>query len=84
METDSTLTALRALDFKLLEFQKDFAGHDFEIKVDNARTHTAQEYSLLMFGLKPGSRCPVGQIRWIDEKFIERALDCYFDKGVNC
>ena len=70
--------------FKLLEFKKDFAGHDFEIIVDNARTHTAQEYSLLMFGMKPGTRCPVEQIRWIDENNIERALDCYFDKGVNC
>ena len=52
--------------FKLLEFKTNFAGHDFEIIVNNARTHTAQEYSLLMFGMKPNTRCPVEQIFWID------------------
>ena len=48
-------------------FSKDFSGHDFEIIVDNPKTHIAQEYSLLMFGMKHGARFPVKQICWIDE-----------------
>ena len=31
--------------FQLLPFKTEYKGHDFEIVVDNARTHSAKEFS---------------------------------------
>ena len=36
--------------FQLLPFKAEYKGHDFEIIVDNARTHSAKEFSLNDFG----------------------------------
>ena len=69
--------------FKLLEFKEYFVGHGFEIIVDNARTHTAQEYNLFMFGMKPDTRCPVDELRWINENNNQRKFKCYFDQEMN-
>ena len=59
-------------NFKPLEVKTNFAGQDFEIIVENAWIHYSQEYSLFMFGIKPG--CPVEQIRCIAKDNIEIKL----------
>ncbi|CAF2069536.1 unnamed protein product [Rotaria magnacalcarata] len=40
--------------FQLLYFKVDYKDHDFVCLVDNARTHTAAEYSVNDFSMKPG------------------------------
>lgn len=35
--------------FKLIQFKKEFAGHDIELLVDNATTHTAKAYKISQF-----------------------------------
>ena len=42
--------------FQLLPFKTEYKGHDFEIVVDNARTHSAKEFSLNDFGKNIGTR----------------------------
>ncbi|CAF3149412.1 unnamed protein product, partial [Rotaria sp. Silwood2] len=44
--------------FQMLQFKVAFQGHEIEIVVDNARTHSAKEYSLNDFGKGIGTRCP--------------------------
>jgi hypothetical protein len=53
--------------FQLLPFKKEYENHEFFCLVDNARTHTATEYSVNDFGMKPGTRYPVDNIDFIDE-----------------
>jgi hypothetical protein len=67
--------------FKLLQFKKDFKNHSIEVVVDNARTHTCREYSLHDFGMKPGTRCPVEMIQYIDDKNRKQIVNCYFTSG---
>ena len=38
--------------FQLLPFKTEYKGHDFGIVVDNARTHSAKDFSLNYFGKK--------------------------------
>ena len=45
---------------------RQYKGHDFEIIVDNARTHSAKEFSLNDFGRKIGTRCRVDSIEFVD------------------
>ncbi|CAF3408979.1 unnamed protein product [Rotaria socialis] len=42
--------------FQLLYFKVAYKDHDFVCLVDNARTHTAAEYSVNDFAMKPGGR----------------------------
>ena len=49
--------------------------------VDNAKTHTAKEFSLDEFGMKPGMRCPVDQIQYIDDYGQQKTIQCYFTSG---
>lgn len=67
--------------FKLLPFKKAYNNHSIHIVVDNARTHSAKEFSLEDFGMKPGTRCAVDQIRYTDEYGENQTLDCYFTSG---
>ena len=53
----------------------------FVCLVDNARTHTAAEFSVNDFGMKPGTRCPVDKIDYIDENNKKRTIECYDDDG---
>ena len=69
--------------FQLISFKKDFKDHDFICIVDNARTHTASGFSINDFGMKPGTRCPVDQIEFLDEKNQKRAIECYDDEGIS-
>jgi hypothetical protein len=50
--------------------------------VDNARTHTAQLVNIKEFFLKPGGRCPVETLTYVDEIGADRTIGCY-DEGVS-
>jgi hypothetical protein len=44
--------------------------------VDNATTHTAKEYTIMDFSMKPGTKCPVEKITWL-ENDVEKSLNCF-------
>ena len=67
--------------FKLLPFKNAYQNHSINIIVDNARTHNAKEFSLEEFGMKSGTRCPVNQIQYKDDKGQQQIVDCYFTTG---
>ena len=69
--------------FQLLKFKECFHYHKIEIVVDNARTHSARAYNLSDFGKGISTRCPVDQLRWIDDKGVIQSLSCYFQRGPN-
>ncbi len=69
--------------FKMLPFKKLYHNHSINIIVDNARTHSAKEYSLEGFGMKPGTRCAVDQIQYTDENEQHQIVNCYFTSGKN-
>ena len=39
---------------------------NFEIIVDNARTHSAVEYDVNLLGKKPGTICPYRTLEWVE------------------
>ena len=53
--------------FILLSFKEDCKGHEIEIVVDNARTHTAHSYSVNDFPEGIDRKCPVDFIECTDE-----------------
>ncbi|CAF0980839.1 unnamed protein product [Didymodactylos carnosus] len=63
--------------FQLLPFKEDYKNHDFVFLVDNARPHTATEYSIHDFAMNPGYRCRVETIEYVDEQNVKRTLECY-------
>ena len=67
--------------FQLLPFKTEYKGHDFEVIVDNARTHSAKEFNLNGFGKKIGTRCPVNSIEFIDDDGQTKRLSCLFTSG---
>lgn len=67
--------------FQLLRFKEDFKDHDFVCLVDNARTHTAAEYTVDQFAMKPGGRCPVNTIEYVDNQNVRRIINCYDQDG---
>jgi len=69
--------------FQLLPFKQDFQGHDIEILVDNARTHSAKEYSINDFGKGIGTRCPVQSLEFLDDRGMPVRISCYFSSGDN-
>ena len=66
--------------FKMTQFKKSFLNHQIEVIVDNARTHTAVNYDVNSFSLKPGTKCPYESIDWIENE-IEHSIDCYDEDG---
>jgi hypothetical protein len=71
--------------FQMLQFKNDFNSpvkHQIEIVVDKARTHTAQLVNIKEFCLKPGGRCPVETLTYVDETGADRTISCY-DEGVS-
>ena len=66
--------------FKMLPFKKAYANHSIHVVADNAKTHIAKEFSSDEFGMKPGTRCPVDQIQYIDEHGQQKAIQCYFTR----
>ena len=69
--------------FQLLPFKSEFAGHDVEVVVDNARTHSAKDYSLNDFGKNIGTRCPVNELEFLDERGQIQSISCFFTGGEN-
>ncbi|CAF1607609.1 unnamed protein product, partial [Rotaria magnacalcarata] len=67
--------------FQLLSFKKEYKSHNFLCLVDNSRTHTAAEIHLNDFGMRPGTRCPVDKIEYIDENNKKQTIECYDDDG---
>ena len=59
--SETILTQFETL-FKLIEFKKEFVGHDIEILVENARTHTAKKYDLNLLHKFPGGHCPYDKL----------------------
>ncbi|CAF1017857.1 unnamed protein product [Didymodactylos carnosus] len=66
-DNDTILSQFERL-FKLLQFKTDYKGHDIEILVDNATTHSKKDYSISGFSKKIGTRCEVQSIDCIAEK----------------
>ncbi|CAF1219347.1 unnamed protein product [Didymodactylos carnosus] len=81
-DNDSILKQFRRL-FQMLPFKEEYKYHGFVCLVDNARTHTAAEFSVNDFGLKAGTRCPVETIQFFDDKNQKHTLQCYDDDGVS-
>lgn len=69
--------------FQMLPFKTEYKGHDIEVLVDNARTHSAKEFSLNDFGKGIGTRCPVDSIEFISACGKTSTVPCYFTKGEN-
>ena len=67
--------------FQLLCFKEDYKNHDFVCLVDNARTQTAPEYTVDQFAMKPGGRCPVDTIEYVDNQNVRRIINCYDHDG---
>ncbi|CAM2708841.1 unnamed protein product [Rotaria socialis] len=67
--------------FQLLPFKKEYKSHNFLCLVDNSRTHTAAGIHLNDFGMRPGTRCPVDKIEYIDENNKKQTIECYDDNG---
>ncbi|CAF2242534.1 unnamed protein product [Rotaria magnacalcarata] len=79
-DNDAVLSQFTRL-FKMLPFKQAYKNKVIIIIVDNARIHSAKEFSLEDFGIKPGTRCPIDQILYKDEMGRHQKLDCYFTSG---
>ena len=64
--------------FILLKFKTAFNNCQFEIIVDNARTHSAKIYDANMFNKKPKTRCEYDSIEWSDNGESKRFFFIYF------
>ena len=69
--------------FKLLQFKTEYKDHQIEVLGDNARTHTAKQYTIHDFAKGVDTRCPVQFIEYIDENGNKQLIDCYFKRGPN-
>lgn len=67
--------------FMLLPFKGDFKGHEIEVIVDNARTHSARAYSINDFGKGIDTRCPVDVIEYLDSQGKSVTVPCHFTSG---
>ncbi|CAF2033227.1 unnamed protein product, partial [Rotaria magnacalcarata] len=65
----------------MLLFKQAYKNKVIIIIVGNARTHSAKEFSVEDFGMKPGTRCPSDQILCKDEMGQHQKLDSYFTSG---
>ncbi len=74
-DNQNVLTQFERL-FQLLPFKKEYQNHNFVCLVDNARTHTAAEFSVNDFGMKPDTNCPVDKIDFVDENNQKQTINC--------
>ena len=79
-DNDTILCQFERL-FQLLQFKEEYQGHDIEVVVDNARTHSAREYSINDFGKGVGTKCPVDAIEFVDHQGQLVSVSCYFENG---
>ena len=68
--------------FKLIKFKEEYQHHKVEILVDNARIHSAKQYSINDFGKRSGTRCPISVIEYVDEMNKRKKIDCFFRSGL--
>lgn len=68
---------------KLLQFKKEFRGHQLEIIVDNARTHSALVIDVNMMAKGPGAKCPHERVHWKDENQNVQTLDLFDSNSVS-
>lgn len=52
--------------FIILKFKKQFENCQFDIIVDNAKTHSAKIYDINQFNKRPGTQCVYKTIEWIE------------------
>ena len=69
--------------FKMLSFKRAYANHSIHVVVDNARTHSAKGFSLDEFGMKPGTRCSVDRIQYIDDHGQQKTIQSFFTSGLS-
>ena len=69
------------VSFNYYRLKKEYGNRDFLCLVDNARTHTAAELSINDFGMKPGTKCCVEKIEFIDEQNKKQIINCYDNDG---
>jgi hypothetical protein len=50
--------------------------------VDNATTHTSKEYTIKYFSMKPGTKCHVEKITWV-ENGVKKSLNCLHPDGLS-
>ncbi|CAF1273858.1 unnamed protein product, partial [Didymodactylos carnosus] len=81
-DNDAVISQFTRL-FKMLPFKEAYQNHSINIIVDNARTHSAKEFSLEGFGMKVNTRYAVDQIQYFDETGKQQTIDCYFKRGEN-
>ena len=81
-DNDAILLQFERL-FQMLQFKSEYKSHYIDILVDNARTHTARQYSIYDFGKNINTRCPVNQIEFTDENGVKKLIYCYFQSGPN-
>ncbi|CAF0976438.1 unnamed protein product [Didymodactylos carnosus] len=67
--------------FKLLGFKAEYRGHQIELLVDNATTHSKKDYSVMDFPKKIGTRCEVQSIDCLDDNGDFQTLNCFFTTG---
>ena len=68
--------------FQMLQFKEEYKTHTIEVLVDNARTHASEEFSVNDFRMKPGTRCPVQSIEYLDPATNQqKTINCYFTDG---
>ena len=67
--------------FQLLQFKEEYHGHDIEVVVDYARTHSTGEYSINDFGKGVGTKCSVDAIEFVDHQGQLVSVSCYFENG---
>ena len=77
-DNENILSQFKRL-FQLLPFKEEYKNHSFVCLVDNTGTRTAAEFSVNDFGMKPGTRCPVDKIDFIDENNKKGIIECYDD-----
>ena len=67
--------------FIRLSFKGDFKDHEIEVIVDNARTHSAQEYSVNDFSKGIDTKCPVDVIEHVNNQGKFVSVPCYFTRS---
>ena len=67
--------------FMLLTFKDDFKGHEIEVVVDNARTHSARAYSINDFSKGVNTKCPIDVIEYLDSQGKSVSVPCHFTSG---
>ena len=72
-DNDAILKQFERL-FKILPFKKCFKNCQFDILVDNAKTHSSKIYDIYQFNKKSGTQCIYDTIEWVENGETKRYL----------